>query len=78
MKEREPDEIDAEPSAEGPGDPLTEGIDAVMDVVGHVVGSVDAALGAVFTPVPDEASERRRQELSSLFAGRDREQGRSR
>lgn len=77
MNEHEP-ELD-EKRQEGPRDPFTEGVDAVMDAIGNVVGSVDAALGSFFASGPDEGEqERRRRELSSLVAGQGQEQGRSR
>lgn len=77
MDEREPQREDKQP--EGPSDPLSEGVDAVMDVVGNVVSSVDAAIGALFVSGPEhDEKERRRRELSSLFGERGRDNGRSR
>lgn len=77
MNEHEP-KLD-EKQQKGPRDPFTEGVDAVMDVMGHVVGSIDAALGSFFTSGPDEGEqERRRRELSFLVAGQSQERGRSR
>ena len=73
MNERETNQKD------GPREPISAGVEAVVNVTERVVGAVDAAIGALVAPANEgNEQDRRRKELSTLLTGRGREAGRSR